>query len=112
VATRHGKVFQSGVYGLRDIESKTPFTPRTLCWIASITKPVTVAAAYRAACRKIFQADGSIRLIWIDSHRHHLYNTGHTKSIATPSHGCRRSWRRTLCNILKKQRCCASRGIG
>src|SRR5439155_23523382 len=31
--------------GLRDIENELRFTTNTLCWIASITKPVTVAAA-------------------------------------------------------------------
>lgn len=32
-------------YGLCDIENERPFATNTLCWIASITKPVTVAAA-------------------------------------------------------------------
>lgn len=42
---RNGKVLREEAYGLSDIEAKTPFEKNTLCWIASITKPVTVAAA-------------------------------------------------------------------
>ena len=42
---RGGKIVRQEAYGLRDIENRLPFTTNTLCWIASITKPVTVAAA-------------------------------------------------------------------
>ena len=45
LVARQGKVVRHEAYGLRDIESQLPFTTNTLCWIASITKPVTVAAA-------------------------------------------------------------------
>jgi CubicO group peptidase (beta-lactamase class C family) len=38
-------VLRHEAFGLRDIENQLPFTTNTLCWIASITKPVTVAAA-------------------------------------------------------------------
>jgi CubicO group peptidase (beta-lactamase class C family) len=41
----HGKVVRHEAHGLRDIENQLPFTTNTLCWIASITKPVTVSAA-------------------------------------------------------------------
>src|SRR6185369_10142724 len=40
-----GTILRHEAYGLRDIENQLPFTTNTLCWIASITKPVTVAAA-------------------------------------------------------------------
>ena len=45
LVARGGKILRQEAYGLRDIENQLPFTTNTLCWIASITKPVTVAAA-------------------------------------------------------------------
>lgn len=45
LVARQGKVLRQEAYGLSDIEHQVPFTTNTLCWIASITKPVTVAAA-------------------------------------------------------------------
>src|SRR5436190_6946799 len=45
LVARHGRVLRHEAYGLSDIEKQIPFTTNTLCWIASITKPVTVAAA-------------------------------------------------------------------
>jgi CubicO group peptidase (beta-lactamase class C family) len=42
---RNGTVIRHEAFGLRDIEKNLPFATDTLCWIASITKPVTVAAA-------------------------------------------------------------------
>src|SRR5438034_319492 len=45
LVARGGTIIRHEAYGLRDIEHQLPFTTNTLCWIASITKPVTVAAA-------------------------------------------------------------------
>jgi CubicO group peptidase (beta-lactamase class C family) len=45
LVARNGHVLRHEAFGLRDIENRVPFTTNTLCWIASITKPVTVAAA-------------------------------------------------------------------
>ncbi|MBI4659952.1 MAG: beta-lactamase family protein [Verrucomicrobia bacterium] len=45
LVARDGQVMRHEAYGLRDIENQLPFTTNTLCWIASITKPVTVTAA-------------------------------------------------------------------
>jgi len=45
LVARGGKILRQEAYGLRDLEKQLPFTTNTLCWIASITKPVTVAAA-------------------------------------------------------------------
>src|SRR5690349_2923212 len=42
LVARDGKILRHEVYGLRDIENQLPFTTNALCWIASITKPVTV----------------------------------------------------------------------
>jgi CubicO group peptidase (beta-lactamase class C family) len=47
LVTQHGKVIREEAYGLADVENKVSFKPDTLCWIASITKPVTVAAAMK-----------------------------------------------------------------
>lgn len=47
LVARDGKIVREEAYGLCDVENKVAFTPRTLCWIASITKPVTVAAAMK-----------------------------------------------------------------
>ncbi|HKS36306.1 MAG TPA: serine hydrolase domain-containing protein, partial [Verrucomicrobiae bacterium] len=45
LVARGGTILRHEVYGLRDIENQLPFTTNTLCWIASITKPVTATAA-------------------------------------------------------------------
>ena len=45
LVAQHGRIIRHEAFGLRDIERNLPFTTNTLCWIASITKPVTVAAA-------------------------------------------------------------------
>ena len=45
LAARDGNILRHEAYGLRDMENQLPFTTNTLCWIASITKPVTAAAA-------------------------------------------------------------------
>src|SRR5262245_22377932 len=44
LVARDDTILRQEAYGLRDIENGLPFTTNTLCWIASITKPVTVAA--------------------------------------------------------------------
>jgi CubicO group peptidase (beta-lactamase class C family) len=45
LVARGGTILRHEAFGLRDIDNQLPFTTNTLCWIASITKPVTVAAA-------------------------------------------------------------------
>ncbi len=47
LVSKDGKIVREEAYGLADVEQKIPFTPRTICWVASITKPVTVAAAMK-----------------------------------------------------------------
>jgi CubicO group peptidase (beta-lactamase class C family) len=47
LVARDGKVLREEAYGLCDAEHKVPFTPNTICWIASITKPITVASALK-----------------------------------------------------------------
>ncbi|MBN1674869.1 MAG: beta-lactamase family protein [Kiritimatiellae bacterium] len=43
----NGEVLLQQAYGLCDVENRRAFTPETIGWIASITKPVTAAAAMR-----------------------------------------------------------------
>jgi CubicO group peptidase (beta-lactamase class C family) len=45
LVARNGEVLRHEAYGLRDLDNQLHFTTNTLCWIASITKPVTAAAA-------------------------------------------------------------------
>ena len=47
LVAQRGTILREQAFGVSDVETKTPFTPQTLCWIASITKPVTVAAAMK-----------------------------------------------------------------
>src|SRR5262245_54064133 len=47
LVVQNGKIVREEVFGLSDVENKRPMTPTTWCWIASITKPVTVAAAMK-----------------------------------------------------------------
>jgi len=47
LVAQHGKIAREQAFGLRDIENRIPFTTDTICWIASITKPVTTAVAMK-----------------------------------------------------------------
>jgi CubicO group peptidase (beta-lactamase class C family) len=45
LVAQHGKIVREETYGLSDVEHNIPFRTNTICWLASITKPVTVTAA-------------------------------------------------------------------
>ena len=47
IVLRHGKLVREAAYGTCDVENKRPFRTDTVCWLASITKPMTVAAAMK-----------------------------------------------------------------
>jgi CubicO group peptidase (beta-lactamase class C family) len=47
LVAHRGRILREEAFGVSDVENMIPMTPRTLCWIASITKPVTVAAAMK-----------------------------------------------------------------
>src|SRR5437868_12231522 len=47
LVAQHGKIIRDEAFGQCDVENQRPMTPTTLCWIASITKPVTTAAAMK-----------------------------------------------------------------
>lgn len=44
---QHGNVIEERSFGVCEIEPKRPFRPDTVCWIASLTKPITAAAAMK-----------------------------------------------------------------
>ncbi len=44
LVAHRGKIVREAAYGLSDIENRTPFRADTVCWLASVTKPVTTAA--------------------------------------------------------------------
>ncbi len=47
IVAQHGRVLREEAHGHSDVQHLQPMTTRTLCWIASITKPVTAAAAMK-----------------------------------------------------------------
>src|SRR5262249_21099046 len=47
LVAHRGKIVREAAFGLCDLENGKPFTPQTLGWIASITNPVTAAAAMK-----------------------------------------------------------------
>ncbi len=44
LVAQRGKIVREAAYGLSDIENHVPFRTDTVCWLASVTKPVTTAA--------------------------------------------------------------------
>jgi CubicO group peptidase (beta-lactamase class C family) len=54
-------ILRHEAFGLCDLENRVPFTPTTLCWIASLTKPVTVAAAMTLVDRGKIALDDPVR---------------------------------------------------
>jgi CubicO group peptidase (beta-lactamase class C family) len=44
---RHGKVIDQRSFGDCELDPKRPFQLDTICWIASLTKPITAAAAMK-----------------------------------------------------------------
>ncbi|MBI5385723.1 MAG: beta-lactamase family protein [Verrucomicrobia bacterium] len=45
LVAHHGRIVRHEAFGFSDPERRVPFRTNTLCWIASVTKPVTAAAA-------------------------------------------------------------------
>lgn len=44
LVAQRGKIVREAAYGLSDIENRVPFSIDTVCWLASVTEPVTTAA--------------------------------------------------------------------
>lgn len=53
---QHGQVVQQRSFGVRQIEPGRPFQSDTICWIASLTKPITATAAMKLV------EDGKLKL--------------------------------------------------
>ena len=47
LVSQDGRILREEAHGHSDLLHQRSMTPRTLCWIASITKPVTAAAAMK-----------------------------------------------------------------
>ncbi len=47
LVARNGQVLREAAYGFSDLTQRTRFSADTVCWIASITKPVTAAAVMK-----------------------------------------------------------------
>ena len=47
VISEGGRIVRRGAYGVSDLERDRPFRNDTICWLASITKPVTAAAVMK-----------------------------------------------------------------
>jgi CubicO group peptidase (beta-lactamase class C family) len=47
LVAHQGTIVREEAFGISDVKNNTPMTPLTLCWIASITKPITAAAAMK-----------------------------------------------------------------
>jgi CubicO group peptidase (beta-lactamase class C family)/sugar phosphate isomerase/epimerase len=60
LVAKDGKIIREEAFGLSDVENKRPMTPTTLCWIASITKPVTVAATMKLVERGQLSLDDPV----------------------------------------------------
>jgi CubicO group peptidase (beta-lactamase class C family) len=56
LVAHRGKIVREAAYGLSDIENRVPFRTDTVCWLASVTKPVTTTAIMRLA------EEGKLRL--------------------------------------------------
>lgn len=60
LVAQDGKIVREQAFGVRNFESRAPMTPATLCWIASITKPITVAAAMKLVERRDLSLDDPV----------------------------------------------------
>jgi CubicO group peptidase (beta-lactamase class C family) len=60
LVAHRGKIIREEAFGVCDIQHQTPMKPTTLCWIASITKPVTVAAAMKLVESRQLALDDTI----------------------------------------------------
>jgi methyl acetate hydrolase len=60
-AATDGGTFYEAAYGKRSLDGQTDMTPDSVFWIASMTKPVTCAAAMQMVKRGRLSLDGPIR---------------------------------------------------
>ena len=57
---QHGNVIEQRTFGVCEIDPKRPFQMDTICWIASLTKPITATAAMKLVEQGKLQLDTSI----------------------------------------------------
>ncbi len=91
---RHGKVIAQRSFGDCELDPKRPFQVDTICWIASLTKPITAAAAMKLVERGQLDLDRPIvhylpqfsQLVTNDGQRHSVtirQLMSHTSGIPT-----------------------------
>lgn len=77
---QHGRVIGERNFGVREVESAQPFEADTVCWIASLTKPVTATAAMILVERGELELDAPVetylpqfsKLVTPDGQRHSI----------------------------------------
>ena len=57
---QHGQIIEQRTFGDCEIDPKRPFQNDSICWIASLTKPITVAAAMKLVEQGKLQLDTPI----------------------------------------------------
>lgn len=57
---QQGKVIEQRAFGVCEIDPKRPFQTDTICWIASLTKPITATAAMKLVEQGKLQLDAPI----------------------------------------------------
>lgn len=60
LVAQDGKVVREQAFGVRRLDPQAPMATDTLCWIASITKPITVAAAMQLVERGELSLDDPV----------------------------------------------------
>lgn len=60
LVTRHGKLVDQRAFGVCEYEARRPFQTDTICWIASLTKPITAVAAMKLVDQKKLRLDAPI----------------------------------------------------
>ncbi len=77
LVARNGTILRHEAYGLRDLEHRRPFTTNTLCWIASVTKPVTVAAAMTLVDARKLALEDPVETYLLEFREQHDTNGAH-----------------------------------
>ncbi len=60
LVSQNGRVLRAQAYGHADAALKKPMSTQTLCWIASLTKPITAAAAMKLVEEEKLNLDDTV----------------------------------------------------
>jgi CubicO group peptidase (beta-lactamase class C family) len=71
------KILRQEAFGVCDLEHGVAFTPTTLCWIASLTKPVTVTTAMTLVDRGRLGLDDPVRKHLPEFREHEAFTVRH-----------------------------------